>query len=147
MVHNRQKGFGVIKTKYYREKKKLENCLHNYGKDFPNKRESCPLKLLQFCAFSLQLKRFSKRFYTSLVRFYHFYSHFQCSLFLVHNWSSSPVVTLSIFHFPSFHRCSQYVWHPLLNTHSLTADMDIGGAEIFLGFPFSKTILELHLDM
>ena len=63
--------------------------------------------------------------------------------FLVHNcvyWRFSSVVTLSIFHFPSFHRCSQYVWHPLLNTHSLTTDMDIGGAEIFVGFAFSKAI-------
>ena len=65
--------------------------------------------------------------------------------FLVHNcvyWRFSSVVTLSIFHFPSFHRCSQYVWHPLLNTHTLTTDMDIGGAEIFVGFAFSKAILE-----
>ena len=79
IVCSMQKGFGVIKTKYYREKKKLKNCLHNYGKHFPNNRESCPLKLLQFCAFSLQLKRFSKRFYASLVKFYHFYSVYSFS--------------------------------------------------------------------
>ena len=40
-------------------------------------------------------------------------------------------VCRKVFNFPSFHRCSQYVWHPLLNIHSLTTDMDTGGGKDF----------------